>query len=169
MRPFMLKIVKYPDPILRQKANRIQDIDNEIRQFTDYMIETMYLDEGVGLAAPQVGLSKQLLVIDVGQGPMTLINPEIVRKEDASDTIEEGCLSIPGIRIDVSRSTHVVVRGIDDKGETVEIEADGLLARVLQHEIDHLNGVLIIDHASSLQRTLLKSKLKRLENKDNDT
>ena len=165
----MLKIVKYPDPILRQKANRIQDIDIDIRQFTDDMIETMYLDEGVGLAAPQVGLSKQLLVIDVGQGPITLINPEIVRKEDASDTVEEGCLSIPGIRVDVSRSTHVVVRGIDDKGETVEIEADGLLARVLQHEIDHLNGVLIIDHASSIQRTLLKSKLKKLENINNDT
>lgn len=165
----MLEIVKYPDPILRQKANRIRDIDSEIRQFTDDMIETMYLDEGVGLAAPQVGISKQLVVMDVGQGPMTLINPEIVRKEDESVSIEEGCLSIPGIRIDVSRSTHVVVRGIDDLGETVEIEADGLLARVLQHEIDHLNGILIIDHASSLQRTLLKSKLKKLENRDHET
>ena len=158
----MLTIVKYPNPVLRRKANSIHDIDEEIRRLSDDMIETMYTDEGIGLAAPQVGVSKRLIVLDVGQGPMILINPEIVRLEEEQHTVEEGCLSLPGIRIDITRPTQIIVRGIDDQGETREIQAEGLIARVLQHEIDHLNGILIIDHASSIQRSLLKPKLKKL-------
>ena len=159
----MLTIVKYPNPVLRRKAVSIHDIDEDIRRLSDDMIEAMYLDEGVGLAAPQVGVSKRLIVLDVGQGPMTLINPEIFRSEEEQHTVEEGCLSLPGIRIDIARPTQIIVRGIDDKGETREIQAEGLIARVLQHEIDHLNGILIIDHASSIQRSLLKPKLKKLK------
>ena len=159
----MMKIVKYPNPVLRRKAKLISQIDDTIQQFTDEMIETMYIDEGVGLAAPQVGISKQLFVMDIGQGPKTLFNPEIIEKGEEVETLEEGCLSIPGVRVDVTRPSRIRVRGINEAGELEEIEAEGLLARVLQHEIDHLNGVLIIDHASPLQRTLLKSKLKKLE------
>ena len=158
----MLTIVKYPNPVLRRKANSIHDIDEEIRRLSDDMIETMYTDEGIGLAAPQVGVSKRLIVLDVGQGPMILINPEIIHSKEEQHTVEEGCLSLPGIRIDIARPKQTIVRGIDDKGETREIQAEGLIARVLQHEIDHLNGILIIDHASSIQRSLLKPKLKKL-------
>ena len=148
---------------MRQKADPVDDIDDEIRRLADDMIEAMYLDEGVGLAAPQVGVSTNICVIDIGQGPMALINPEIIQKGKEEQTVEEGCLSLPGIRLDISRSSHVVVRGLNDQGEWVEIEADGLLARVFQHEIDHLNGILIIDHASSIQRKLLRAKIRKLE------
>jgi peptide deformylase len=158
----MATIVKYPNPILRRKADSIRDIDEEIRLLSEDMMEAMYLDDGVGLAAPQVGVSKRLIVLDVGQGPMSLINPEIVHSEEEQHTVEEGCLSLPGIRIDIARPTQIIVRGIDDQGESREIQAEGLIARVLQHEIDHLNGILIIDRASSIQRSLLKPKLKKL-------
>lgn len=159
----MYKIVTYPNPVLRRKADPVDEIDEKIRRVADNMIETMYKEEGVGLAAPQVDVSKRLIVMDIGQGPIALFNPEIVRKTDEEETIEEGCLSLPGVRIDVSRPTQIVVRAQTDQGEWEEIEADGLLARVFQHEIDHLNGILIIDHASSIQRSLLRSKLRKLE------
>jgi peptide deformylase len=158
-----MKIIKYPNTILRHKAQRIDEIDNEIKRCADDMIERMYLDEGVGLAAPQVGISKQIFVMDIGQGPKIFYNPEIIQKGDEVETVEEGCLSIPGVRIDVTRPSRIIIRGLNEQGEQEEVEAEGILARVIQHEMDHLNGVLIIDHASSLQRTLLKSKLKKLE------
>lgn len=159
----MLKIVTYPNPVLRRRADPVDEIDEKIRRVADHMMETMYTDEGVGLAAPQVGFSKRLIVMDIGQGPIALFNPEIIRRTDEEETIEEGCLSLPGIRINISRPIQIVVRGLTDQGEWEEIEADGLLARVFQHEIDHLNGILIIDHASSIQRSLLRSKLRKLE------
>jgi peptide deformylase len=159
----MYKIVTYPNPVLRRKADPIDEIDDDIRRVTDHMVETMYKEEGIGLAAPQVDVSKRLIVVDIGQGPIALFNPEIIRRTDEEETIEEGCLSLPGIRIHVSRPNRIVFRGLTDQGKWEEIEADGLLARVFQHEIDHLNGILIIDHASSIQRSLLRSKLRKLE------
>jgi len=159
----MAKIVTYSNPILRRKAESLEDIDDTIRQLIDEMGETMYANDGVGLAAPQVGVSKRVVVLDGGEGLMSLVNPEIIQMGEEEETMEEGCLSLPEIRLDVSRPTRIVARGRNDKGELVEMELDGLLARIFQHEIDHLNGILIIDHASSIQRTLLKSKLKKLK------
>ena len=159
----MLTVVTYPNPVLRKKARPIDGMDDDIRRFIDEMTETMYVKDGVGLAAPQVGVSKRFIVVDGGEGPMSLMNPEIVSVGGEQETLEEGCLSLPDIRVDVLRTTRIVVRGINETSKTVEIEAEGLLARVLQHEIDHLNGILIIDHASSIQRALLKSRLRKLE------
>jgi peptide deformylase len=159
----MLEILIYPDPALREKAEPVEVVDDEVRTLIEEMMDAMYDDDGAGLAATQVGISKRIIVLDAGYGPMSMINPEIVQKGEEMHTMDEGCLSFPGIRIDVSRPTHIVVRGFDDEGRGVEMEAEGLLARVLQHEIDHLDGVLIIDHASTLQRRLLRAKLRKLE------
>jgi peptide deformylase len=115
------------------------------------------------LAANQVGVLKRIIVVDAGEGPIKIINPEIVQKSEEKASFEEGCLSLPDIRINLSRPISVVVAGRNLQNHSVEYRAEGLLARILQHEIDHLNGVLIVDRASSIQRSLLKSKLKRLE------
>ncbi len=159
----MLKVLTYPDPILRRQSEQINAIDDGLSELFDNMTETMYIADGVGLAAPQIGVSKQLFVVDAGEGPMVFLNPEIIRQDDEQETVEEGCLSLPGIHVDVTRARRIVLRSLDESGRVREIEADGLLARVFQHEIDHLNGVLIIDHASSVQRALLRSKLRKLE------
>ena len=129
----------------------------------DDMIEAMYQDGGVGLAAPQIGVLKRIIVLDIGEGPEYFINPEITSTGGEKVTMEEGCLSLPGIHVDVTRPDQITVKATNSNGENVEITAAGLMARVFQHEIDHLNGVLLIDHASSIQRTLLKTKLKKLE------
>jgi len=159
----MLKIVTYPDPILRQKAEAVENVNDEIRSLVESMAEVMYKDDGIGLAAPQVGVSQRIIVVDAGEGLISLINPEIIYKGEEKESMEEGCLSLPGIRVDVLRVKKITVRGINESGETVEMDAEGLLARVFQHEIDHLDGILIIDHVSPLHRTFLRSKLKRLE------
>ncbi len=159
----MLEIVTYPDPVLRQKAETVGNIDDEIRSLMKGMAEVMYQDDGIGLAAPQVGVSQRVIVVDAGEGLVSLSNPEIIYEGEEKEQMEEGCLSLPGIRVDVLRVKKITVRGINENGETVKIDAEGLLARVFQHEIDHLNGILIIDHASPLHRTLLRSKLKKLE------
>jgi peptide deformylase len=160
----VLKVLTYPNPVLRIKAEPVSGIDEAILQFIDEMLETMYTEDGVGLAAPQVGVSKQIIVLDDGEGPIILINPKVVRTGSEEEPLEEGCLSLPGIRVTVSRPATVTVEGLNEKGESVTIEADGLLARILQHEIDHLNATLIIDHLSTLQLSLIKSKLKQLHN-----
>jgi peptide deformylase len=162
--PDMLKVLTYPNPVLRIKAEPVSGIDEALLHFIDEMLETMYTEDGVGLAAPQVGVSKQIIVLDDGEGPIILINPKVVRTGSEEEPLEEGCLSLPGIRVTVSRPATVTVEGLNEKGESVTIEADGLLARILQHEIDHLNATLIIDHLSTLQLSLIKSKLKQLHN-----
>jgi peptide deformylase len=149
--------------VLRQKAKSVEQIDNEILMLIDEMIESMYEDEGVGLAAPQVGISKRIIVIDVGNDLMVLINPEIIKKSANQESLEEGCLSLPEIRVEVTRPTHISVKGLNRQSEEIVFDAEGLQARALQHEIDHLNGILIIDHASSIVRKLLRSKLKKME------
>jgi len=159
----MISIVKYPDPVLRQIAEPVDPEDPSLDALISDMADAMYMDEGVGLAAPQIGISKRVIVLDVGENLMALVNPEIIRASEERDAVEEGCLSLPDIRVDVSRPVIVDVRGIDSQGSSQEIRANGLLARALQHEIDHLNGILIIDHATAIQRTFLKSKLKKLE------
>ena len=159
----MLKIITYPDPVLRKEAEPIIEINDSFREFVDEMTEVMYEDDGVGLAANQVGILKRVIVLDGGEGLIKIINPEIIQQSEEKDSFEEGCLSLPDIQVKLSRPTSVVVAGRDLQNQPVKYRAEGLLARVFQHEIDHLNGVLIIDRVSSIQRSLLKSKLKRLE------
>ena len=159
----MLEVRTYPDPVLRKEAETVEEIDDSFLDFVDALTEVMYKKDGAGLAANQVGILKRVIVVDAGEGPIEIINPKIVQQSEEKVSFEEGCLSLPNIRINLARSISVVVTGRNLQNQPVEYREEGLLARVLQHEIDHLNGVLIIDRASSIQRSLLKSKLKRLE------
>lgn len=161
----IMKIYTYPEPVLREKAERVENIDEEIQKLIDSMAETMYVAPGIGLAANQVGVPKQVIVYDVspredGRNLSVLINPEIVLAE-GSITFEEACLSVVDFSADVDRNARVKVTGVDGEGNPVDIEADGLLAVCLQHEIDHLKGTLFIDHVSSLKRALYKKRLKK--------
>ncbi len=140
----VLKIVKLGDPVLRQPTEPVTTITKRISRLIQNMIETMYAADGVGLAAPQVGVSKKIVVIDVGDGPIVLINPKIV-SGSGEDIDVEGCLSIPGKQAYVKRMAEVVVEALDGEGKPIKIEGRGYLARALQHEIDHLNGILFID------------------------
>jgi len=161
----ILHICTYPEKILRQKAETISTIDEEVVTLADHMAETMYNAPGIGLAATQVGVAKRLLVADVSPHSadsdlVVLVNPEIVASE-GEVVIEEGCLSVPDCQAEVKRYERVTVRGLNLNGEEVEIDAEGLLAVVLQHEIDHLNGILFIDRISKLKRDLFKRRLRK--------
>src|SRR3989338_9187271 len=148
-----LGILKLPDRTLRKKAayvNRVSDAEREILRD---MAEAMYLNKGVGLAALQVGIDKQLAVIDVGEGLVKLINPAIIKRE-GSAVEEEGCLSVPGLQVRVRRAKRVTVTFLDEKGEVSRLSADGLASRALQHEIDHLSGRLIVDYLNPIKRLL---------------
>lgn len=143
----------YGDPVLRQRAGEVEDIDGRLKQLADDMIETMYAAPGVGLAAPQVGVQKRLFVYDTGDGagPRVVVNP--VLSEAAGEwTFEEGCLSVPGLSWPIVRPKQVHLTGFDLQGGEVSIEADEYLARVLQHEVDHLDGVLLVEHLDEDQR-----------------
>lgn len=164
-----LKIFEYPDPVLRQKAAPVAEVDDELRRLFDDMLETMYAAAGVGLAAPQVGVTKRVIVIDTHDEeegevprPLYLANPEIVFRSDEQICHDEGCLSVPDQHAEVMRSASVKVRYLDYHGKPREIEAEGLLAIALQHEIDHLDGVLYIDHLSRLKRQMLIKKLQKM-------
>ncbi len=137
-------IRKEGDPILRKKSREIKNIDERIKELAGDMLDTMYDSEGVGLAAPQVGILKRIIVIDVGEGPITLINPELVFEEGKQEEIE-GCLSVPGKAGIVVRPELIKVKGLDIEGNEVLIKGEDFLARALSHEIDHLNGILFID------------------------
>jgi len=161
------EIVIWPDPILKEVAKPVDRVDDDIRRLLDDMAETMYAADGVGLAAPQIAELKRVIVIDTsprqeGQKLIHLVNPEIVRLEGET-TYTEGCLSIPGEAEDVDRAAKAWVRALDYHGKPFEIEADGLLAIALQHETDHLNGTLFVDHLSSLKRELIKKRMKKLK------
>ena len=150
------------DPILRQSTTAVGAITDDVRRLIDDMFDTMYHARGIGLAAPQVGRGERLAVIDVGDDPFVIINPEIVRSSSARAKGEEGCLSIPDIYAEVERPTSVSVRAMDREGNIFERDASDLLARCLQHEIDHLDGKLFLDYLSVLKRTasLAKWRLK---------
>ena len=161
----ILKIVKYPNPILTKKAEEIIDLDKYIEELAQNMVQTMYAAPGIGLAAPQVNESKRLITIDLSVGEnsqnlIILINPELI-KQEGEIVYDEGCLSVPDINEKVVRPSRVIVRGIDLKGNEKTIEAEGLLARALCHEIDHINGKLFIEHLSLLKKRLIKKKLKK--------
>ena len=160
-------IVKYGDPVLEQKADTVTEFDTpELNKLLDDMFESMYAAKGVGLAAPQIGISRRIAVIDisVGENPedkMVLINPEIIKVEGAQ-TSEEGCLSIPGFREQVTRGMKVTIRAQDRTGKHFEKTGHELLARAFLHETDHLNGTLYINHVSALKRDLIKRKIRKL-------
>ena len=146
-------ILVYPDPFLARKAVPVAAVDDRIRALVRDMFETMYAAEGVGLAAPQVGVGKRVVVLDVSPvddtiAPVSVVNPEIVSRK-GSATAVEGCLSVPGVQGEVCRAETVEVRGMDEQGKPLRIQAAGILSRALQHEIDHLDGVLFIDRLSS--------------------
>ena len=147
------EILVYPDPFLARKAVPVAAVDDRIRTLIRDMFETMYASEGVGLAAPQVGVGKRVVVLDVSHldetiAPLAVVNPEIVWR-NGSVTSVEGCLSVPGVQGEVCRAETVEVRGMDEQGNPLRIRAAGILSRALQHEIDHLDGVLFIDRLSS--------------------
>ena len=156
----LLDIHVLGSPVLREETVVVPEVTAEIRQLVGDMFETMYAANGIGLAAPQVGRRERVAVLDVGDNPMAIINPEIVVKEGAARG-EEGCLSIPEVYGDIERATRVVVRALNVRGEPVEIDATELLARCLQHEIDHLHGRLFIDYLSVLKRRSAIGKWER--------
>ena len=153
-------------PVLREKAAPVGEIDDEVRRLVEDLFDTMYAEQGVGLAAPQIGVSRRVLVVDVsseeeGGEAHALVDPEVVAASRETSKEVEGCLSIPGVEDAVSRPVRVEVTARAPGGEPVRIEADGLLARALQHEIDHLDGVLFIDHLSAFKRGLLLKKWRK--------
>ena len=164
----ILEILHFPDPRLREKAVPIKKIDHTIEKLANNMLETMYAESGIGLAATQVNVKKSLIVIDLSNernSPMILINPEIFHKTGVEE-MQEGCLSVPDIYETVQRFETIKVRYLTIKNESVELEMSGLLAVCIQHEIDHLNGKLFIDYLSPLKRTRLEKKLDKKVKKD---
>lgn len=158
----MTKLIKtYPASVLRTMAKPVEGVDKPLVNLAHDMAETMYLSRGIGLAAPQVGESCCLIVVDIGEGLLELFNPRIVAAE-GEELEKEGCLSVPDITLEIRRAAKVVVEGLNREGKPVTLQAEDLLARVLQHEIDHLNGTLIIDRISKAHRQLISGKLKRL-------
>ncbi|MBI5903037.1 MAG: peptide deformylase [Deltaproteobacteria bacterium] len=167
----LLNILKYPDPFLKTKAAPVQSIDLEVNKLISDMVETMALARGIGLAATQVGVGKRVVVLDVpgdndeerrerGKNLIVLVNPEIVGSS-GSITYDEGCLSVPGVTAEVERFSNVTVKALDREGALFEIKAEGLFAIAMQHEIDHLDGILFIDRLSRLKRELIKRKYKK--------
>ena len=162
----ILKLYEYPHPILKKKAEKISSIDDEIRRFLDDMLETMYASKGCGLAAPQVGVSKRIVVIDIAHedeepNPIFMVNPEIVWRSEETEICEEGCLSSPGQRAEVERPASVRIEYLDYDGKKQELLAEDFLAVAAQHELDHLDGVLYIDKISRLKRQMLLKKLEK--------
>ena len=157
----ILEIKEYGDPVLREKALLVEEITPDILNLIKDMAESMYAFSGVGLAAPQVGVSKRIITIDEDEEKLlVLLNPEIIKSEgEAVD--EEGCLSLPGVYSEVQRSSKVTVKALNENGDPIEITKEGLTARALQHEIDHLNGILFIDKIGRMERQILLNKLKK--------
>lgn len=155
----LIPIIKVPDPVLREIATPVAEITDGTRQLLDDMAATMYDAPGIGLAAPQINISQRIIVMDCGKDEspelFKMINPEIISQSDARSVLEEGCLSIPDQTADVERPAQVEVRYLDENGTSQSLVATGLLAACVQHEIDHLNGVLFIDHISRLKRDMI--------------
>lgn len=167
MRSVIRSILRYGDEVLRQPANDVAEVTAEVRSLIDDMIETMYAAPGVGLAAPQVGVPLRVFVADPSFGRnaddlVVLVNPAVVEEEGVQSE-EEGCLSVPGFAARVRRPSRLVVRGLDRDGEPIEVEGTGLLARVLQHELDHLNGLLFLDRLRGLKRELIVRRIHKLQ------
>ena len=167
----ILKIVKYPEPVLQQPGEKVSEFNDELRQFVSDLFETMYASQGIGLAAQQVGVPKRVTVIDLSMGKepaqkLTLINPEIVTSEGRQYE-EEGCLSFPEIREKIVRAAKVHIRAQNEAGEWFEMDGEELLARAFQHEFDHLDGILFTQRMSALKRSLCLRKIRKLQAEGN--
>ncbi|WP_404423961.1 peptide deformylase [Thalassospira australica] len=161
-------ILIIPDPRLKQECEEVAEVNDEIRELLDDMLETMYAAPGIGLAAPQIGVMKRLVVMDVSDDkekpqPLKLVNPEIIWESEDTSVYQEGCLSIPEQYADVERPAEVGLRYLDENGKEHEIEADGLLATCIQHELDHLDGILFTDYLSALKRNMILKKVQKLQ------
>jgi len=167
----LLTVLHAPDPLLKRKALPVESVTDEIRTLMDDMLETMHAEKGIGLAAIQVGVTKRVIVVDISDGedpdaPRTVLkmaNPEVLWSSDERRSYEEGCLSLPDQYAPVVRPERIKVRYLDYDGEAQEIDADGLLATCIQHEIDHLDGILFVDHISSIKRDIILRKLKKMK------
>lgn len=160
----VLPIITAPDPRLKVKCEPVAEVDAEVARLMDDMLDTMYLAPGIGLAAPQVGVTRRILVVDVSpkegpREPIRMANPEIIWQSEELATYEEGCLSLPEQYADVERPNRVRIRYLDETGARRELEAEGLLATCVQHEIDHLDGIIFVDHLSALKRKMILRKL----------
>jgi len=171
----LLPIIIAPDPRLKTKAEPVDRVDDDIRQLMDDMLETMYEAPGIGLAAPQVGSGKRVIVVDVQHdetnskskpSPLRMANPEIIAVSEYDRTHDEGCLSLPDQYAEVDRPDSIRVRYLDENNDKQEIDADGLLATCIQHEIDHLDGILFVDHITALKRNMILRKLTKLKKQD---
>jgi peptide deformylase len=160
------KILTEPDPILRKKSSPLEKVDEELRKLMRDMLETMYKAPGIGLAAIQIGILKRLVVIDISKedtkkDPLFLVNPKIVHRSKETSIYEEGCLSLPGQFAEIERPSECIVKYLDFDGNQKEVKAEGLLSTCIQHEVDHLNGVLFIDYLSKLKKTMIIKKLSK--------
>ena len=159
------KILTEPDPFLRQKSTDVEKVDNNIRKLMDDMLETMYDAPGIGLAAIQIGVPKRVIVIDLSRdekkNPMYFVNPKIIVKSEINSTYEEGCLSVPGQFAEVDRPDKCHISYLDYNGQKQELKAEGLLATCIQHEMDHLEGILFIDYLSKLKKNFIVKKLSK--------
>lgn len=164
----ILPILTAPDPLLKKKCTDVAEVTNDTRTLLDDMVETMYDAPGIGLAAPQVGVLKNIIVLDISDdgeepAPMKMINPKVVWASDESSTYEEGCLSVPQSYGEIERPANVRVEYLDETGKLREIEAGDMFATCVQHEIDHLNGTLFIDHMSRIKRSIIMRKLTKMK------
>ncbi|WP_448202679.1 peptide deformylase [Azospirillum sp. sgz302134] len=164
----VLDILVAPHPVLKQKAKPVDKVDARIAKLMDDMVETMYAAKGIGLAAPQIGVLERVIVVDVHEkdeppNPIRLANPEIIWASDEKAVCEEGCLSVPDQFAEVTRPVAVRIRYLDEKNELREMDADGMLATCIQHEIDHLNGVLFVDYLSMLKRNMILRKVQKMQ------
>jgi peptide deformylase len=167
----LLKLIEAPHPVLKQRAQDVPAVSEPIRTLMDNMLSLMYQAEGIGLAAPQVGISQRIIVMDMNAGhednaaltPLQMVNPEIVWASPETSSCKEGCLSLPGCEVEIVRPATIKVHYIDKQNTPVVLEATGLLATCIQHEIDHLNGVLMIDYLSSLKKEIMLRRIKRIQ------
>ena len=165
----VLEIVTYPNPVLTRRAEEVEKVDGKIRKLISDMVDTMYANEGIGLAAPQVGVSKRVFVVDVrlyepSSSLISIVNPEVVA-EGEEVIHDEGCLSVPECVDGIKRKTWIKVRGLNERGREIEVEGEGMLAIALQHEIDHLNGKVILDRMSRVKRDLYKKRLQKAKDR----
>lgn len=161
----ILSILEFPDPRLRTKAQPVDVVDDNIRTLIDDMFETMYDAPGIGLAATQINVHKQVVVMDISEDqsqPLVFINPEVEVLGDSSQNYQEGCLSVPGFYEDIPRPDNIKVRALDREGKPFELKPDGLLAVCIQHELDHLDGKLFVDYLSAIKRQRIRQKLEKL-------
>jgi peptide deformylase len=163
----LMEVLRFPNPVLRKKCEKVETVDEEIKKIARDMAETMYAENGIGLAAPQVGISKRIFVVDVDEELITVINPEISVSGE-KEIMEEGCLCLPKVSVEIERLSNAQVKGLDIEGKEILIEAGDLLARALQHETDHLNGMLIIDHLSKVKRDMVVKKFMKLQLKEKE-